>query len=309
MLKNFKEVKITVELLQLRYFKKLAETGNVTKTAKQLYISPPSLSAMITRLERELGVTLFDRTGNKITLNQCGQVFYDSITNMLSELDNAVLRVTDMYTEDVAHLSVAMTSNLIWRGLLQAFNLNFPMIAISQTDIRLNQFEIKDVLNQYDFLITAPEDITIDDVFSEILYSGDYPVLAVYPTHPLANRHKIALHEVMDEPFITLSESYSARKYFDEVFKAAGFKPKIIMEGDYILRTQMLNAKSGIVLTTHHAALADNLMNAVYIEITEPKCPRSQAIFWSKSRYQSNAAKIFLEFALNYYRPNVPGNK
>ena len=50
-----------MELLQLRYFKAVAENESLTQTANKLFISPPSLSSTISRLEKELGTELFDR--------------------------------------------------------------------------------------------------------------------------------------------------------------------------------------------------------------------------------------------------------
>ncbi|MCI8452987.1 MAG: LysR family transcriptional regulator [Lachnospiraceae bacterium] len=64
-----------MELLQLRYFKAVAESGTLTQTANQLYISPSSLSATIARLEKELGAHLFDCKGNRLHLNSRGSLF------------------------------------------------------------------------------------------------------------------------------------------------------------------------------------------------------------------------------------------
>ena len=50
-----------MELAQLRYFQALAKNGNLTRTAKDLFISAPALSTSISRLEQEVGVPLFDR--------------------------------------------------------------------------------------------------------------------------------------------------------------------------------------------------------------------------------------------------------
>ena len=57
-----------MDLLQLRYFLKLANIQHVSKTAELLRISQPSLSATIRKLESELGVPLFIRQGRRITL-------------------------------------------------------------------------------------------------------------------------------------------------------------------------------------------------------------------------------------------------
>lgn len=64
-----------MELLQIKYFKVIAETENISKAAEQLYIAQPSLSQTLKRLEDELGTPLFDRTGKRITLNCAGKTF------------------------------------------------------------------------------------------------------------------------------------------------------------------------------------------------------------------------------------------
>ena len=64
-----------MELQQLKYFKSVAAIGKISDAAESLYISAPALSTSISRLEKELGTKLFDRTSNRITLNAQGQIF------------------------------------------------------------------------------------------------------------------------------------------------------------------------------------------------------------------------------------------
>lgn len=85
-----------MELLQLRYFKAVAENENLTRTAAQLYISPSSLSATISRLEKELGAKLFDRQRNRLHLNASGSVFLEAVSQILCTLDSTVLEIREM---------------------------------------------------------------------------------------------------------------------------------------------------------------------------------------------------------------------
>jgi len=62
-----------MKLLQLYYFRALAEKEHLYRTATELYISPSALSTTISRLEKELGVQLFDRVGRNIRLNDNGK--------------------------------------------------------------------------------------------------------------------------------------------------------------------------------------------------------------------------------------------
>ena len=82
-------------LLQLEYFKALAEREHLTQTAKELMISAPSLSATIARLEREVGFPLFERTGRNIRLNACGRIYLKHVNDVFSALENAKLEMLD----------------------------------------------------------------------------------------------------------------------------------------------------------------------------------------------------------------------
>lgn len=72
----------------LYYFKKLAEVLNYTKAAEQLHITQPSLSYAISRLEKELGYTFFQKSGRRISLNTYGRIYYQYVCNALADLED-----------------------------------------------------------------------------------------------------------------------------------------------------------------------------------------------------------------------------
>lgn len=79
-----------MNLSQLYYFKKLSEIKHFNKAAKELYITQPTLSNSITKLEKELGVSLFSREQNGVSLTEDGVSFERHISVALSEIDRAV---------------------------------------------------------------------------------------------------------------------------------------------------------------------------------------------------------------------------
>ena len=234
-----------MELLQLRYFKAVAENENLTQTANQLYISPPSLSSTISRLEKELGTELFDRHGNRLHLNARGYVFLEHVNQMLSSLDNAVSELRDMEAQRDILLSVATTSPNVWIELFSSFQLEHPEIRVTHTSLRLDELQNPGCLYKYDFVIASPTDVPAHWKHSELLYNDDSPVLLVHPDHPLSKRRQISLAEVKDEPFVALTPGFSSRKYFDDLCERAGFTPHIAIECDYMMRSYMVMKKIG----------------------------------------------------------------
>ena len=290
-----------MELLQLKYFKAVAENGNLSQTAKQFYISPSSLSATIARLEGELGSRLFDRRGNRLYLNSRGVLFLEYVNQILSSLDIAVSQVQNIEAEHDNRLSVATTSPNVWNELFSAFQLQNPGIQLMHTALRLDELQNSNCLYRYDFVIASPLDVPDSWTSREILYDDDYPVLLLPPDHPLSKRGSISLIEAKDEPFIALTPGFSSRKYFDELCLRAGFVPRITLECDYMMRSYMIMKRIGIAMATAYTNYIRLYDGTVYVDITEPVFPRVQALYFEPHRNISTAAAKFKEFASNFY--------
>ena len=74
-------------LQQLTYLVKVAECGNITDAAEQLYISQPSLSTAIRNLEKEMGVTAFNRTKKGVTVTRDGEELLSFARMLLEQAD------------------------------------------------------------------------------------------------------------------------------------------------------------------------------------------------------------------------------
>ena len=104
-----------MELLQLQYFKTIAECQHITKAANKLMISQPSLSNTLSRIENELGVQLFDRQGRNIVLNNYGRIVLEHTNNILRELDNIHTEIDKMEQRQNKVINIASPDSLYLR--------------------------------------------------------------------------------------------------------------------------------------------------------------------------------------------------
>ena len=122
-----------MNLLQLHYFKILAEKEHLLSSAKAIHISAPALSSSISKLEEELGVELFDHVGRGLRLNQNGRILYVHVCNIFSELDMVEhkFRSTASQSEQTVNVAVATPTN--WVYVFSAFIRAYPEISVSHT--------------------------------------------------------------------------------------------------------------------------------------------------------------------------------
>lgn len=104
-----------VELLQLRYFLEVAESEHVTHSAQKLRVSQPSLTQAISRLERELGVQLFEPEGRGIRLTEAGRFYSKRIAKAVAEIDSATSELArfDEERSSIVRINVVSASNIV----------------------------------------------------------------------------------------------------------------------------------------------------------------------------------------------------
>ena len=291
---------------QITYFHALSQTENLTSTAEQLFISPPALSASISRLEEDIGAPLFDRVGNRLYLNSNGRILRKYGEEIIYNLNAARAEIHESMKMQSNELSIASTSHNAWNELMCSFNAEYPDVIISNTILRINQLSARDLCSKYDYLLTCPNDLSDPNLQYETLYDDDYPVLLTYPGHHLADRNSVSLSEARDEQFIALDTGYSSRKYFDELCRMAGFTPKIKMECDYMLRARMVSQRLGVAVSTARVVKNETDTSKVrVIRIAAPVLPRIQSLISHKKRAKNETAKLFHDYAMHYVKTHT----
>ena len=191
------------ELSQLLYFVTIVEQGTISKAAEVLLISQPALTRSLKKLEEELEVELFDRTKNKVILNENGQLAYQhakKILEMTSVMKNELI-VLNKATSTISIGSLAPAP--IW-ALSYLLKGKYPEIKIEEDIENKDSYLIDGLKNdQYTLIVLNypyhNKDYQSIELFEEDLY------LSLPPAHPLALFDQVSFNDLNGESILLLS--------------------------------------------------------------------------------------------------------
>ena len=286
-----------MELLRLRYFVALAETENLTQTASDLHISPSSLSLTITKLEKELGCELFDRTGRKLQLNDVGKEFLYHIKNSLTELDLAVSKA--MHKDTV---SILIDSPTAWSAALSEFARAKPQIHVSNRNVRRSSVGREISLDTYDFWITSINPADYADQLTVQQLTSPSLCLAVHEESELAKKSSVTLTELKNESFLFPFSSYSLHDTFMRMCQEKDFEPNIISNCSFYVRIKMVSMGLGVTFVDSDTQRSDLFKRVVFLPVEDAPALPTRYICWRKGRKLSPAAHEFLNFITLYYQ-------
>jgi len=290
-----------MELTQLRYFQVAAYYEHISHAAEELNISQPALSTMITRLEKELGVSLFDHYGRTVILNQNGRLFLKHVNNILSELNDSTRELHDSLAGADQAISIAVSSSQFLQGM-HVFMYRYPNYKWNQR-VATNA-EIRNFLKRGEIDLALVSPGIYDDDLDSTLLLKDVFKLAVHKDNPLSKRKSVKLRELSDEPFIMLIKGQPFRTQTDQLFANLGMKPHYIMECDHLLRRELVNSNAGITIASHSASFRHLYSQDIcFLDIEDIDYSRDIVLVSKKGKYKNEATKQFEEFLKSKFNP------
>ena len=294
-----------MELSQLRYFKAVAEIGKISEAAEALFISAPALSTSISRLERELGTQLFDRTNNKISLNVQGRILLKYVNRIFSELEGAKLELRQSVMQKSRHVSLATVASTQWIDMITAFTEENPHFTLSCTSVKRAEISSVGLAAQYNFLLAASEDVPefYQAEFDSVLLFRDHPLLMVHRSHPLATKKTVELSELVGENIFLPMRDYPLYDHLINIFDVAGLPFPIGNAYSILALQDMISRGLGVSFITKHTARSPS-PDICYIPISNAYRPWESRLFWRKDTKFTEDERTFKEFVERYYGVN-----
>jgi DNA-binding transcriptional LysR family regulator len=268
-----------LELRHLRYFIAVAEELHFSRAAKRLHIAQPPLSQQIRKLEHFIGHPLFTRNSRTVALTQAGETLLERSRYILRRLDDDLETVRRVGRGEIGTLTIGFIGSSMLT-VLPALIGNYRK-RFAKVDLRLRELttsSLVDAIRQgavdLGFLRDAgpTEGLIVENVLAERF------VIALAKKHPLANRKRISLPDLKNEPLILFARELGPLAWDKTIAlcETSGIRPTIVQDAPEWLTVLRL-VSSGLGFSIAPACVATiQTPGVVCRELT--KCPISTNI-------------------------------
>ena len=266
-----------MEIRQLEYFVAVAEELNFSRGAARVHVVQSAVSTAIAKLERELGIELFDRSKLPITLTAAGTTFLSEARVILNAARHARQSVTQFHgqlsgTVDIGTLQSSGPIDL--PAVLGRFHRAHPLVSV-----RLRQSaggstgHLAAIANgALELALIALPDKPPTGVTTRVL-TGEPLQFLCRPDHSLADRKRIAIADLAGETFISFTAGWGIRRLTDRAFAEAGLDPASPYEVcDYETAAGLVRHRMGTALLPATKAARFSDLRAI---------PLAPAVIWN----------------------------
>lgn len=301
-----------------KYVYEVYKERSFTKAAQNLYISQPSLSARIKKIEEIIGEPLFDRSTTPLQLTEVGKVYIEAaeeITQIEQRVENYINDLAGLKTGNLAVGASTLFAAYVVPSLITQFNQKFPDVHIQL--IEGNTAELEEMMgsNALDFVI---DNYHYDSIlYNKELYCEENILLAV-PKHFAVNEElgmyqlsykniknknylnqkypAVPLGRFADLPFIMLTQGNDTRTRGDRLCRNVGFKPNIVLEFNqqstaYMASSTQLGATFISDILVSQLPTFENL---VYYKLDGEEAKRKVFFYYKTHKYKTRVMEEFV---------------
>jgi len=276
-----------MNLRDLSYLVALAEYRHFGRAAEASFVSQPTLSTQIRKLEDELGVALVERTPRKVLLTETGREIARRARGVLSQIDEikSIAQRTRDPESGTIRLGIFPTLGpYLLPHVVPRLRQRFPRLELLLREEKTEQVlhMLRDGTLDAGILALPVHD---DSLHTEFLFEEPF-VLAVPGGHPLASRARLRMEDLSDQDLLLLEDGHCLRDQALEVCHLAGAGEKSGFRATSLetLR-QMVSANVGITLLPALAVKPPVAQspNVQLVEFEAPAPSRRIAMLWRKS--------------------------
>ena len=278
-----------MEFLQLRYFYESAKNKSFALTAKKHMVPTSSVSASVKRLENEIGTQLFDRSSNRITLNEKGFVLFETIDEIFNKLDETLSAITEKSNSNPT-IKILIKARRKWiTELIIRYKNQFPHVC----------FQIS-----HDSLISdsEPFDIIIDEQTDQypdkesFLFSIEELCIKTSKNNPLANS-VLTFKDLKNYSFLVSQKGGRMWRIIEKHSSKNGFIPNVSLESnDRLCLVRYTEAGMGMLLGSKSALRDESEKNLTALNVVDFIETQAVYVYYNSERIKDISVSSFLSF-------------
>ena len=306
----------------MEYVYEVSKERSFSKAAQNLYISQPSLSAMIKKIENKIGMPIFDRSVNPIRLTECGQEYIKSVERILDvekAFENYLNSTKELKTGNLTIGGCNQFVSFILPPLISEFTLKYPLVKVNLVEDSTSLLEEQLFKGSLDIVI---DNYAFDEtIYEKKVYCPDGLLLAVpkkFITEDIPDDAKLTADDVIKDkhkvfigpfvslrsfsktPFLFLRPGNDTRKRAEKLCDNQHFHPNILLELDQQVTAYNL-ACYGMGITFVSDILVKKIKpnpDIVYFYLDDYEVKRYVYFYHKRGKYITRAMEEFLRIAL-----------
>lgn len=285
-----------------KIFYTVANTGNISQAAKQLFNSQPAVSKSIRKLEESLGVSLFLRSSRGVSLTSEGRVLYEHVKAAFEAIDSGEEEIRQMNALDIGHIHIGVSNTLckfVLLPYLQSFIVRYPHIKILISGMASNQTLEQLASEKIDVgLVAKPESLIHLDFYSLGTIQDTFVASPAYLANLGVSTFDTVCSLFETATLILLDKNNMTRQYMEDYLLANHLSTHHTIEAtsmELIIEFAKIGLGIGCVIKNFvEKELAEGTLVEIPLDI--PIHPREIGFAYLKNRPVETAVQHFIQF-------------
>lgn len=291
---------MNITFRQLRIFLALADTGSVSRAARECHVTQPTASMQLKEVTDSVGVPLYEVISRRVHLTDAGRDLARTARSIADEWAAFEQRIdaTKGLTHGKLRVAVVSTAKYFVPRLLGTFCAKYPEIDISLEVLNRDGVvqRLRDNRDDLYIMSMPPADIDLED---QVFMPNPLVVIAAN-AHPLATRRNLELNDLSKLRFILRERGSGTRMVIDAYFRRLGFKPNLRLElGSNEAIKEAVAGDLGVAVVSSHALHGQSAESGVSVlDVTGFPIESNWHVVRQKGKQLSPIAKVFQEHLL-----------
>ncbi len=294
-----------MEINQVRTFVTVAKVGSFSKAADLLYVSQPTVTNNIKKLEDDLGIHLFYRNHRSVSLTESGSLFYKHAMEIINAYEKANQFLTG-YKKDMEGSLELFASTIpeqyLLPSVIAAFRKKYPLTRIVMKHLPSQAILAKLLAGHINFgfvgVKSGKEELAYLDLFKEHL-------VLITPPDKTFEKNPVAICDLLDEVIIIREEGSGTRRVFEQEMKKKNldldmFQGKIVSESLEAIK-RMVSLGVGVSLVPY-VSVRDDMLTRKYnvYDMADLSLQRVYSLAFRKNRVLSPIEEEFRSYIENW---------